>query len=106
MVLEIYKITKKFPKDEKFGITSQIRRAASSITANIAEGCGRYHYADKNRFYFQARGSLKEVQNFLFLSRDLNFLDNKSFNDLTKKIKIIEQLLNGLIKSVENRTKK
>lgn len=52
LVLEVYKITKDFPKEEKFGITDQLRRAASSVTANIAEGFGRYHFNDKIRFYY------------------------------------------------------
>ena len=62
LVLEIYKITKSFSKEEMYGITSQIRRAASSITANIAEGFARYHFKDKIRFYYQARASVAEVQ--------------------------------------------
>jgi len=71
LVLEIYKITKEFPKEELYGIVSQLRRAASSITANISEGFARYHYKDKVRFYHQARGSAAEVQNFLILASDL-----------------------------------
>jgi len=63
LALLIYKETKSFPKEEKCGATNQLRRAASSITANIAEGFGRYHYADKIRFYHQARGSVKEAKN-------------------------------------------
>jgi four helix bundle protein len=66
LVLEIYQITKDFPKDEAYGIIGQLRRAASSITANIAEGFSRYHFKDKIRFYYQARGSIAEVQNFYF----------------------------------------
>ncbi|MDD5071499.1 MAG: four helix bundle protein [Patescibacteria group bacterium] len=57
LVLQVYKLTKKFPKDELFGLVSQIRRAVCSITGNIAEGYGRYHYKDKIRFYTIARGS-------------------------------------------------
>lgn len=61
LVLDIYKITKDFPKEEMYGIVSQLRRAASSITANIAEGFERYHFKDKTRFYYQSRGSIAEV---------------------------------------------
>lgn len=57
LVLKIYQVTKSFPKDERFGIVDQLRRAVSSITANIAEGWGRFHYADRIKFYYQARGS-------------------------------------------------
>jgi len=101
LALLIYKETKSFPKEERYGVTDQLRRAVSSITANIAEGFGRYHYADKIRFYYQARGSVKEVQNFIFLAKDLCYL----IEDIAKKIWLqsqrSEKLINGLIRSVE-----
>ncbi|MFA5828292.1 MAG: four helix bundle protein [Candidatus Shapirobacteria bacterium] len=71
LVISVYKILDKFPRVEKYGVCDQLRRAASSISANIAEGFGRYHFNDKIKFYFQARGSLKEVQNFILLAKDL-----------------------------------
>src|SRR3989339_1633776 len=74
LVLEVYKLTKNFPGEEKFGITSQIRRAAASITANIAEGFARFHFNDKIKFYLNSRGSAAEVQNFLLLAKDLGFI--------------------------------
>ena len=74
LVLSIYKITESFPKEETYGIISQLRRASSSITANIAEGFARYHFRDKIRFYHNARGSVAEVQNFLLLAKDLKFI--------------------------------
>ena len=101
LVLEIYKITKDFPKDERFGIVSQTRRAAASITANIAEGFARYHFKDKIRFYYQARGSVAEVQNFLLLAKDLNFINIETCKKLGKKANNIRKLINGLIKSIE-----
>jgi four helix bundle protein len=76
--LNIYKITKNFPKEELFGITSQLKRAINSVTANIAEGFERYYFKDKIKFYYQARGSLAEVQNFLLLAKDLGLI-NLSF---------------------------
>jgi len=99
LVLKIYKITKNFPKDELFGLISQLRRAASSITCNIAEGYGRYHYKDKTRFYYQARGSNMEVQNLLILSHDLGYINDNDYEEL--KVLVYEgyKLLNGLIKS-------
>ncbi|MBU2052004.1 four helix bundle protein [Patescibacteria group bacterium] len=99
LVLSIYKITKDFPKEEKYGIIDQLRRASSSVTANIAEGFGRFHFADKIRFYLQARGSLKETENFIYLSQDLKYLDKETAKKLWQQAKIGEQLLNGLIKS-------
>ena len=101
LVLKVYQITKKFPKEELFGSTSQIRRAASSITANIAEGYGRYHYNDKIRFYTIARGSSAEVQNYLIIAKDLEYISIEDFND----IKVISfegyKLICGLIQSTE-----
>ena len=101
MVLEIYKITKFFPKDELYGVVSQIRRAISSVTANIAEGFSRFHFLDKIRFYHQARGSVAEVQSFLILARDLGYIDNLKFQDLMVKSQQVGQLINGLIRSIE-----
>ena len=87
LTLLIYKNTKEFPEDEKFGLTNQLRRAASSITANIAEGYGRYHFADKVRFYYQARGSLKETQSFLLLAKDLSYLGEKRVKEIWEQSK-------------------
>lgn len=65
LTIEIYKITAKFPKEEQFGLTSQLRRAISSVGANIAEAFGRFHYKDKINFLYHARGSLLETRHFL-----------------------------------------
>ena len=100
-ILKIYKITKKFPKAELYGITGQQRRAAYSIAANIAEGFSRYHYNDKVRFYHGARGSVSEAQNFLFLSRDLCFLGRDDFANALNLSKEVIRLINGLIRSIE-----
>jgi four helix bundle protein len=101
-VLHIYRKTKKFPKEELYGITSQLKRAASSVSANIAEGFSRYHYNDKIRFYHNARGSVSETQNFLLLSKDLSFLDTNDFNYLFSLSEETTRLINGLIRSIEN----
>jgi len=102
LALRIYNTTKTFPRDELYSLVSQLRRAAISITCNIAEGYGRYHFKDKARFYYHARGSNMEVQNLLILSHDLRYINPKDFKDL--KILVYEgyKLLNGLIKSVLN----
>ena len=102
LVLDIYKITKGFPKEELFGVTNQIRRAVSSITANIAEGFERYHFKDKIKFYYQSRGSAAEVQNFLILAKDLNYIDDECFKNLMDKTTIAGQMINGLIRSINN----
>jgi len=76
ITLEIYTIVKKFPQDERFGMISQLRRASSSVGANIAEAFGRYGFQDKNRFYHIARGSTTEVQNFLILAKGLGYISD------------------------------
>jgi len=98
--LEIYKITKNFPKSEIFGIISQLRRAAYSIGANIAEGFGRYYFKDKIRFYYQARGSATEAQHFLILSLKIGFINKKEFVELYKDIERIRRGIVGLIRSI------
>ncbi|MFA6551345.1 MAG: four helix bundle protein [Patescibacteria group bacterium] len=102
LVLDIYKITGAFPKDELYGMISQLRRAVSSITANIAEGFARYHFKDKIRFYYQARGSIAEVQNFLIIAKDLAFISLEECKTLGEKANEARRLLNGLIRSTEN----
>jgi four helix bundle protein len=99
LALAIYRLTRNFPNDEKFGLTLQIRRSASSVTANIAEGFGRANKGDKNRFYQFARGSSTETQNHLILARDLGYINTDDY----ERIKILAwrgyQLINGLIGS-------
>ncbi len=102
LTIEIYGITKKFPRDELYGIVSQLRRATSSIAANTAEGFARYHFKDKIRFYHQARGSSAEVQNFLLLTKNLEYIDPEIYKSLNEKSKKVMQLINGLIRSIKN----
>ncbi|MEK7125352.1 MAG: four helix bundle protein [Patescibacteria group bacterium] len=99
VALSVYKITRVFPDDERFGLTNQIRRSASSVTANIAEGFGRANKGDKNRFYQIARGSSTETQNHLILAKDLGYLDQENFARIKVLIWGGYQLLNGLIAS-------
>jgi len=101
LTLEIYKITKNFPREELFGIVNQLRRAVCSTGANIAEGFERYHFNDKIRFYYQARGSVAEVQNFLLLAKDLGFINVDICKNLGEKANQVRQLINGLIRSIE-----
>ena len=102
IVLDIYKITKNFPKEELFGLTTQLRRSTSSITANIAEGFGRYHYKDKMRYYFISRGSNTESQNHLILAKDLNYITEDQYSILIERLIEGHRLINGLIKSAAN----
>ncbi len=103
LVLTIYKMTKLFPADEKFGLTNQIQRAAVSITSNIAEGFSRNSNKEKVQFYYIALGSLTEVQNQLLISSDLGYIDSSLFKEVSAKTVIVSKLLNGLIKSVKKK---
>lgn len=101
-VIEIYKITKSFPKCELFGLISQMRRAAASVTANIAEEFSRYYFKDRIRFYYNSRASVSEVINFVYLSRDLGYICESESLTLKGQAVEIRKMINGLIRSVEN----
>lgn len=103
LVLAIYKMTKLFPSDEKFGLINQIQRASVSITSNIAEGFSRNSNKEKVQFYYTALGSLTEVQNQLLISRDLKYIDSSLFKEISQKTVTVSKLLNGLIKSVKKK---
>src|SRR5690349_22145171 len=95
LVKNIYQLTKSFPKDEQFGLVSQMRRAAVSIPSNIAEGCGRNHFKDSIQFFFVARGSIYELETQLLLSADLEFISPTELEVcLTHAIRC-KKLLNG-----------
>jgi four helix bundle protein len=87
LVMEVYAITKSFPKDELFGLTSQLRRAAVSIPSNIAEGFARWGANDKAKFYNYAEGSLTEVDYQLFLAQELGYAKTDHLNELKGKLK-------------------
>lgn len=98
LVLEVYKITRKFPGEEKFGLTNQLRRAVVSITSNIAEGFSRKSYKEKVQFYHTSLGSLSEVQNQLLISRDLKYLNIETYNKLSELTIEVSKMLSVLIK--------
>lgn len=98
LVLEIYRITKTFPKEELFGLTNQIRRAAVSVTSNIAEGFSRHSYKEKIQFYHIALGSVTEVQNQLLIAKDIGYLNSIDFNSIANQTVEVNKLINGLIK--------
>jgi four helix bundle protein len=103
LVLEIYKLTASFPREEVYGLISQVRRSALSISGNIAEAFGRYHYLDKNRFYLNARGSLEETKNYLIISYDLEYIGAQIFQRMMDEINDISEDLNTLIKTLRIR---
>ncbi|ASW76443.1 30S ribosomal protein S23 [Chryseobacterium piperi] len=98
LVKEIYMITGTFPDDERFGITNQIRRASTSITANIAEGMSRQTDKEKSRFINISFSSCIEVINFLIISNDLGFLDDRNYEQLRMRTESISNQLNALHK--------
>jgi len=101
LTLEVYKVTQQFPSEEKFGLISQLRRASSSIPANIAEGCGKSTNAELRHFLNIALGSANEVEYFLLLAKDLHYLQVEKFNVLTSEINSIKAMLIALIAKVK-----
>ncbi len=100
MTLNIYAITAGFPSEEKFGLISQLRRASSSVGANIAEGVSRLSEKEKARFLEMAFGSLMEVAHFTMLSRDLKFISIKQNEEMKIKIFEISNKINSLHKKI------
>jgi four helix bundle protein len=94
--LAVYENTRRFPREEVYGLRSQIRRAASSIGANIAEGCGRRGDLEFSRFLSISMGSASELQYLLLLSRDLKFLTNDAYDDLSTKLTEIKKMTSSL----------
>ena len=103
LCLEIYRTTAKFPKEERYGLTSQIRRSAVSIPSNIAEGYGRKTTADYIRYLYIAYGSVCELEPQILLSMDLGYVDSAVIEKIKDEIQQIERMLKGLIKSLENK---
>ncbi|MAG08528.1 four helix bundle protein [Candidatus Woesearchaeota archaeon] len=101
LALKVYKITAKFPKSEKYNLTAQIRRAATSISTNIAEGASRHTARDFIRFLHQSYGSLKEAENLLLLSKELKYLLVKDFQPLQKEIDEIARMIYRFIERIK-----
>lgn len=98
--LEVYKATKCFPKEEMYGLTSQLRRASSSIAANIAEGCGKNTKNDFARFLNISLGSANEAEYFILLSKELGFISNEEYEILFKQVNEVKAMLIVLISKV------
>ena len=100
LALTVYKATKGFPKEELYGLTSQIRRSSMSIPTNIAEGCGRFTDADFARFLQMAMGSASETEYQLILARDLDFLPKDSYEKLHTEDEEVKRMLASLLKTI------
>ena len=101
LTLDIYRVTKSYPKDELYGLTSQIRRASSSIPANIAEGCGRRSDAELARFLQIAMGSASELEYHLLLARDLNYVDGSIHERLANQVIEVKRMLTSFIQTLK-----
>jgi four helix bundle protein len=101
LVRDVYKATQGFPKEEMYGLTSQIRRSAVSIPSNIAEGQARNTKGEFIQFLGIARGSIAELDTQVIISSQLGYLSNETTNDLKDKIAIVNKLNNGLIRSLK-----
>jgi four helix bundle protein len=101
LALDIYRCTRAFPKDELYGLTSQMRRAAISVPSNIAEGRGRHSRKEFVQFLYHARGSLLELENQLEIARDLEYLNAVTGAGILRKTEELGRVLNGLINRVQ-----
>ena len=99
LVLQIYRITKLFPSEERFCLIDQMRRCVISITSNIAEGFSRRSKKEKAQFFYMALGSVTELQNQLLIARDLNYISSAEFKNIEDQTVVVSKLVNGLIKS-------
>jgi four helix bundle protein len=105
VALAVYQVTRTFPKDELYGLTSQIRRASAPIASNIAEGCSRGSDADFCRFLQIALGSAAEVEYEFLLAKDLNYLPANDYTELNSSIIEIKRMLTGLIQKIRTNKK-
>ncbi|MDZ7744530.1 MAG: four helix bundle protein [Candidatus Saccharibacteria bacterium] len=100
LAVESYNVCKTFPKEEVFGLTSQLKRSVTSVSANIAEGFGRQTKKDKLNFYTIAYGSLLESKNFYYLSHKLDYINDGELAKLLRQTVVCQKLLNALMKSI------
>ena len=104
LVLEIYRITKTFPEEERFRLINQLCRSAASVPANIAEGTGKKTLNEYVQYLYNARGSLEETRYHLRLAKDLGYIDKKEFINLNEKYNETGRMLNGLINSLKEKS--
>lgn len=102
-MVEVYRVTKGFPSDERFGLTQQLRRAVVSVVSNLAEGQGRLTRGEWRQFLSQARGSIFEIQAQLIAAQRLDYLDDMQYQRLRSGVKRVAQPLTGLINYVKTR---
>jgi four helix bundle protein len=104
LTLDIYRVTRSLPKEESYGLTSQMRRAAASIPANIAEGCGRYSDGDLLRFLDISMGPASELDTYLMLCRDLEYFNEEAYTPLAEKTAQVRRMLTALILKIRSQS--
>lgn len=100
LAVEVFQVSERFPRKEDYGLTSQLRRAALSIPANIAEAFGRFHYKDKLNFYYNSRGSANETKSHLLYAREVGYIDASIYEDLDHKLSEVLLELNSVISTL------
>ncbi len=103
LVIDVYRVTKSFPKDEQYALASQMRRAAVSVTSNIAEGFSRDTFSDKTHFYVMAHGSLTELQNQIHIAKDVRYISKSESDMLFLQTELVYRIISGLIRSSKER---
>jgi len=103
LTLNVYQATASLPKDELYGLTSQIRRSSASIPTNIAEGCGRSGDAELARFMTISMGSASELEYQLLLAHDLNYLNQDAYTNLHERVTEVKRMLSGFIKTLKKK---
>lgn len=106
LTMLVYKLTRAFPRDEVYGLTSQVRRSAASIGANIAEGCGRHSDGEMARFLQIARGSASETEYHLLLAKDLGFIQVADFQIAEQAVVVVQRMLTALVQKVQPHDRK
>jgi len=101
LTLAIYRVTAHFPREEAFGLTSQMRRASASIAANVAEGCGRSGETEFARFLHIAAGSASELEYHLLLARDLSYLNTTDYTQLSDALTEVKRMLAALLRQIK-----
>lgn len=103
LVLKAYELTKAFPREEAFGLASQMRRSAVSITSNVAEGFSRNSSREKIQFYSIALGSVTELQNQLVIARDVGYISTSAYEELQAQSVKVHKIVNGLVRGAKSR---
>jgi four helix bundle protein len=106
LAILVYKLTRAFPRDEVYRLTSQVRRSAASIGANIAEGYGRHSDGEMTRFLQIARGSASETEYHLLLAKDLGFLQEADFQVAEQAVVVVQRMLTALVQRVQPQSRK